>query len=92
MKSDALIQPPRKLLSVTLVRMLIASLLAAASTAIAQTNDSHGEADSSYRTAWRLRQLAEGTASTEEARTDFHLAIAQCDAVSIKSVALWKSW
>lgn len=51
-----------------------------ATTVFGQSGNSHGDVDSCYRGAWKLQQLAEGAASTGEARTNFQQAIAQCDA------------
>ena len=75
MKMDLFVRPVREL-----VRVLTALLLAAASTGFGQPGDSRGDADSCYRSAWKLQQLAEGAASTNEARTGLHGAIMQCDA------------
>lgn len=62
------------------MREVTVFLLATTAAVFGQPGNSHGDVDSCYQHAWKLQQLAEGAASTEEARTNFHKAIAQCDA------------
>jgi tetratricopeptide (TPR) repeat protein len=82
MKTDLFLRPIRKLGRITLVQVLTVFLLAAASTGFAQTNESVADANSSYKAAWKFQKLAEGAVSTNEAKTNFHQAIAQCDAAT----------
>jgi tetratricopeptide (TPR) repeat protein len=77
MKMDLLIQLVRKL-----VPVLASFLLAAATTGFGQPVDSPVDADSCYHSAWKLQQLAEDAASTNETTSDFRQAIAQCDAAT----------
>jgi tetratricopeptide (TPR) repeat protein len=62
------------------LRVLTALVLAGVSTGFGQPGDSPVDADSCYRSAWKLQEMAEGAASTNEAKTSLQAAIAQCDA------------
>jgi tetratricopeptide (TPR) repeat protein len=79
---ELFVQRVMKRADASFMREVTVFLLATSATVFGQLSNSDGDVDSCCQHAWKLQQLAEGAASREEARTNFHQAIAQCDAAA----------